>query len=118
MRPPTTDPMGSRLRAGFVERREFAAAQRDDAWRQTAVPRNPAADLGRIEAHHQRGPLARRHKGAPGVVIIRCRVESEHRPPRHAHLVGWYDGGEQHAGRETRPVDDETLAGVADVFEL
>src|SRR5271169_7120104 len=82
------------------------------------MARDPIADLRRIKLDHQRCALAGRNESAPRAVINGCRMEPQHRPPRHAYLVARYQCGEQSAGREARPVDDETLAGVANGLEL
>src|SRR5579863_4159237 len=109
----TTAPRGNAPGASaaeIVERRELAAAERFDLRGQAAMPVDPAADFRRIKAHHQARAGAGRHQRAPGVVIIGRRVEPEYGSPGHAHMVMRNEPGEQGAGGEAGPIDDQALA--------
>jgi hypothetical protein len=45
-------------------------------------------------------------------------MEAQRSPPRYANVVSWHDTGEQGAGRQAWPVNDNPLPGFADFIEF
>src|SRR5579884_3260826 len=95
--------------AGVVQRGKVVAAKLDQPRRKAAVVVDPAADLRRIEPHHQAAALPCWHQGPRRIVVIRRGMEAEHGSGSDADMVVRHDPGEQRASRQARPVDDDAL---------
>ena len=110
--------LAGQLLADRVQRAQFAAAHYDHLRPQTAMVVDPGADFRRIEPHDQRTAVAGRHQRTRGVVVIGRCVEAQGGAPRYANVVSRDDTGEQGAGRQAWPVNDNPLAEFADLIEF